>query len=313
MPPEGSRHHKRPRLFDVVIIPVGEGEKTTTLRASRLRLVLFGLAAVLLFLGIAFVVLVYSPVARFVPIPNPGLERRYGQQIAALQQQLNGLVQDVMLLKDYNVQLRKALGEGSSGDSTTVRGAGPSLVADAPPASQEAQTQARQISTPPAGNEEAPPLDEGAGSVDLAAAGGYSSVVTSAGDGGWAAFPLLSPVEGIPSQGFDPARSHYGIDIAGKRGTPVFAAADGHVVFSGWTYDDGNMLIIAHDGGYMTVYKHNQMLLAGVQAVVRRGEAVALLGESGRTSAGPHLHFEVWHDGVPRDPNDYLLTPAKTQ
>lgn len=313
MPPEGSRHRKRPRLFDVVIIPVGEGEKTTTLRASLLRLVLYGLAAFLIFCGIAFAVLVYTPVASFVPIPNPGLERRYGQQIASLQQQLGGLVQDVMLLKDYNTQLRKALGEGSSGDSTTVRGAGPSLLADVPPSSQEGQLQVRQTSAPPATGEESAPLDEGNGAVDLGTIGGYSSVVTAPGDGGWAAFPLLSPVEGIPSQGFDPARSHYGIDIAGKRGTPVFAAADGHVVFSGWTYDDGNMLIIAHDGGYMTVYKHNQMLLTSVQAVVRRGEAIALLGESGRTSAGPHLHFEVWRDGVPRDPNDYLLTPAKPQ
>ncbi len=313
MPPEGSRHRKRPRLFDVVIIPVGEGEKTTTLRASLLRLVLYGLAAFLIFCGIAFAVLVYTPVASLVPIPNPGLERRYGQQIASLQQQLNGLVQDVMLLKDYNTQLRKALGEGSSGDSTTVHGAGPSLLADAPPSPHEGQLQARQTSAPPATGEESAPLDEGNGPVDLGTIGGYSSVVTAPGDGGWAAFPLLSPVEGIPSQGFDPARSHYGIDIAGKRGTPVFAAADGHVVFSGWTYDDGNMLIIAHDGGYMTVYKHNQMLLTSVQAIVRRGEAVALLGESGRTSAGPHLHFEVWRDGVPRDPNDYLLTPAKPQ
>lgn len=313
MPSEAPRHHKRPRLFDVVIIPVGEGEKTTTLRASRLRLVLYGLGAFLLFLGIAFVILVYTPAASFVPIPNPGLERRYGQQIAGLQQQLNGLVQDVMLLKDYNNQLRKALGEGSTGDSTTVHGAGPSMLADAPGSPQEIQQQARSTPPAPAGGEEPAALDEGSGTTELGASAGYTSVVTAPGDGGWAAFPLLSPVEGIPSQGFDPSRSHFGIDFAGKRGTPVFAAADGHVVFSGWTADDGNMLIIAHDGGYMTVYKHNQMLLTSVQAVVRRGEAVALLGESGRTSAGPHLHFEVWRDGVPRDPNDYLLTPAKTQ
>jgi murein DD-endopeptidase MepM/ murein hydrolase activator NlpD len=63
----------------------------------------------------------------------------------------------------------------------------------------------------------------------------------------------------------------------------------------------------------MTVYKHNQTLLTSSQMVVRRGESVSLLGESGRTSSGPHLHFEVWHDGIPRDPNEYLLTPAITQ
>ena len=61
----------------------------------------------------------------------------------------------------------------------------------------------------------------------------------------------------------------------------------------------------------MTVYKHNQALLTSAQAVVTRGEPIALLGTSGKSSLGPHLHFEVWKDGLPRDPNKFLLTPVK--
>jgi hypothetical protein len=311
MHPEGSRHRKSPRQFDIVVIPVGEGEKTRTLRASWLRLALFGAAGILLCLGIGFTVLVYTPLAGLVPIPNPALERRYGQQIVTLQQQLNSLAQDVLIVKDYNVQLRKALGEGSTGDSTTVHGAGASLMADgiSPP---EALPQGKPPAASAVGRQDAASMDEETGSVDLAPIAGYGNIVTAT-DGGRASFPLMMPVDGLVSQGFDPSQGHYGIDIAGKRGTPVFAPADGHVVFAGWTYDDGNMLIIAHDGGYMTVYKHNQTLLTSSQMVVRRGESVSLLGESGRTSSGPHLHFEVWHDGIPRDPNEYLLTPAITQ
>jgi len=125
--------------------------------------------------------------------------------------------------------------------------------------------------------------------------------------------PLLLPTDGYLSQGFDPAQGHYGMDFAGKRGTPVYAAGDGIVVFSGWTYEDGNMVILAHGGGYMTVYKHTQVVLKGGRGQVRRGEAIALLGTSGKTSLGPHLHFEVWKDGSPQDPNQYLLRPARTQ
>jgi murein DD-endopeptidase MepM/ murein hydrolase activator NlpD len=83
------------------------------------------------------------------------------------------------------------------------------------------------------------------------------------------------------------------------------------VLFAGWTYDDGNMLIIAHGGGYATVYKHLQTLLKSTLNSVKRGEPIALLGSSGRTSMGPHLHFEVWHNGVPEDPNESLLVPAR--
>jgi len=140
---------------------------------------------------------------------------------------------------------------------------------------------------------------------------GYDPTVITVGETSPSAFPLIVPVVGFVTQTFDPARNHYGIDFAGKRGTPIYAAGDGHVIFAGWTYDDGNMLIISHGGGYMTVYKHNQALLTSAQAVVTRGEPIALLGTSGKSSLGPHLHFEVWKDGLPRDPNKFLLTPVK--
>jgi murein DD-endopeptidase MepM/ murein hydrolase activator NlpD len=166
-----------------------------------------------------------------------------------------------------------------------------------------------------------------AGDEDLGAAldgGGDAGVLAEGGGGGEygmvsttpgiarTSFPLVTPVRGFLTQGFDPSRNHFGIDIAAQRGTPIYAAGDGVVVFSGWTYDDGNMVILAHGGGYLTVYKHNQSLLKSTLNGVKRGEAIALLGSSGETSRGPHLHFEVWKNGVPQDPNGYLLVPART-
>ena len=122
--------------------------------------------------------------------------------------------------------------------------------------------------------------------------------------------PTCMPVNGFISQEFFldylfPERSHRGIDIAGKSGVPVVAAAAGRVTFSGWTPYFGNCLILAHRNGYMTFYGHNLANLKSVQDEVRRGEPLALLGTSGRSSA-PHLHFEIWKDGVPVDPLEFI-------
>lgn len=121
-----------------------------------------------------------------------------------------------------------------------------------------------------------------------------------------AAKPDFRPVNGFISQKFidDPIyaeRSHRGVDIAGKMGAPVAAAGNGRVIFSGWTEYFGNTLIIAHPGGWVTFYGHNQTNLKAVQTEVKRGETIALLGSTGKSSA-PHLHYEVYQNGEPVDP-----------
>lgn len=116
------------------------------------------------------------------------------------------------------------------------------------------------------------------------------------------------PTLGYLTRGMEGEQGHFGIDIASKEGNPVVSAANGNVIYSDWSYDFGFMMIIAHGRGYMTVYKHNKSLLKNVGSSVKRGELIALLGNTGRTSSGPHLHFEVWKDGVALDPEQYLVS-----
>ncbi|NOZ60481.1 MAG: M23 family metallopeptidase [Calditrichaeota bacterium] len=122
--------------------------------------------------------------------------------------------------------------------------------------------------------------------------------------------PTYLPVEGFLTTDFrrnDWYRpDHNGIDIATSRGTEVRASADGIVLFANWTDDLGNLIIINHLNGFQTVYGHNQVLLKKEGNYVKKGEAIALLGSSGRSTA-PHLHFEIWKDGFPVDPKKYLL------
>jgi len=123
--------------------------------------------------------------------------------------------------------------------------------------------------------------------------------------------PTLLPVEGVLSTDYehkiysDPIQ-HRGIDIAGNMGDIVKASADGVVLFAGWTYDLGNLMILYHGNGFYTYYGHNQRCLLQRGSVVKKGDPIALLGNTGISSA-PHLHFEIWKDGVPQDPKQFIL------
>ena len=95
--------------------------------------------------------------------------------------------------------------------------------------------------------------------------------------------------------------NHNGIDIASKEGEPILAAATGVVVFSGWTYRNGNMIILYHGDGYFTHYGHNKINFLEQLDMVNKGDVIALVGDTG-VSTGPHLHFEVWKEFTPLDP-----------
>jgi murein DD-endopeptidase MepM/ murein hydrolase activator NlpD len=271
-----------------------------------LTVVLVALGAFLLSVMITLVVLMFTPVAMYVPLPSPLLEEKYGRQIAETQQQLTRLAGEVFLLRDYNLQLRKALGENVQRDS--------SLDWTLPPSFSLETQEGIQRSSPPGSVQPTPGAIPAAGRSISAVRwpSSYSSASTRGG-ASHSRFPLLLPTEGFITQGFNPENGHFGMDIAGKRGTPVHAASGGRVLFSGWTYDDGNTVIISHGGTVLTVYKHNQALLVNAHATVRRGEAIALLGTSGKTSLGPHLHFEVWMDGAPLDPDEFVLRTPNRQ
>jgi len=123
--------------------------------------------------------------------------------------------------------------------------------------------------------------------------------------------PSLPPVDGYVTQDFyDQAvfydDNHYGLDIIARQGEVVKAAAAGLVVFSNWTYQYGNTVIIQHGSGYLTIYGHNERNIVRERQWVERGEPIAFLGNTG-ISRGPHLHFEVWKDGKPQNPKDFIF------
>lgn len=114
------------------------------------------------------------------------------------------------------------------------------------------------------------------------------------------------PIDGPITKGYNPSESHYGIDIASTENQVIKATLDGAVVFASWTIDYGYVIGIQHEGNYFSIYKHNATLLKKEGDYVKSGEAIAILGASGELSEGPLLHFELWRNGLPLNPTEYI-------
>lgn len=119
-------------------------------------------------------------------------------------------------------------------------------------------------------------------------------------------FPVLPPVEGFPTRGFDARTGHFALDIAAAEGTSVRSIGDGYVVLVDWLHDGGQVIAVQHSGGYLSVYKHTSMVLKRAGDRVTSGETIARSGNSGEITTGPHLHFELWHNGLAQNPKDFM-------
>lgn len=117
---------------------------------------------------------------------------------------------------------------------------------------------------------------------------------------------FVAPLKGQVSAPFDEEANHFGIDILAPLNTPVKAILDGHVISSDWTLETGNTIAIQHANSVVSFYKHNARNLKSLGEMVKAGEAVAIVGNTGEISSGPHLHFELWIDGQPEDPAEYI-------
>jgi murein DD-endopeptidase MepM/ murein hydrolase activator NlpD len=114
------------------------------------------------------------------------------------------------------------------------------------------------------------------------------------------------PIKGIVTRRFDLKIDHFGVDIVSGSNEPIKAVSDGMVIFSDWTQESGNVVAIQHRGNLISVYKHNSALLKRVGNYVNSGEVIAIIGNSGELTTGPHLHFELWYNGKPINPEEFI-------
>ena len=118
---------------------------------------------------------------------------------------------------------------------------------------------------------------------------------------------FFRPTRGILSSGFDANKKHFGIDIAASPNESVLATLDGTVILATYTADTGYLIQVQHSQNLISVYKHCGSLLKKVGDTVKAGEAIALVGNTGEKTTGPHLHFEIWNRGRALDPSKYIV------
>ena len=119
-------------------------------------------------------------------------------------------------------------------------------------------------------------------------------------------FFFFTPVKGTITNIFNAAEKHYGVDVAAAPNEAIKATLDGSVILSSWTTETGYVIAIQHSNNLVSLYKHNSALLKKSGAYVKAGEAIAIIGNSGEFSTGTHLHFELWYNGSPVNPKDYI-------
>jgi murein DD-endopeptidase MepM/ murein hydrolase activator NlpD len=114
------------------------------------------------------------------------------------------------------------------------------------------------------------------------------------------------PLQGVVTNQFGATSDHFGIDLVSKPNARISAVLAGTVIFSGWTLETGYVIYLQHEANLISVYKHNAELLKSTGEKVKAGEAIAIIGNTGELSSGPHLHFELWYKGSALNPAQYI-------
>lgn len=117
---------------------------------------------------------------------------------------------------------------------------------------------------------------------------------------------FYSPVKGTVSKSFNPKKGHLGVDVVTAADEAIKSCLNGTVIFAGWSPDDGNMVIVQHAENLISIYKHCSVLLKTTGDPVREGDPIGIVGNTGETSTGPHLHFELWQRGNPLNPQEFI-------
>jgi murein DD-endopeptidase MepM/ murein hydrolase activator NlpD len=118
---------------------------------------------------------------------------------------------------------------------------------------------------------------------------------------------FFTPLRGVVTNSFNPESNHFGTDIVAGPNEVIKAVLDGTIIMATWTLETGYVIEIQHENNLVSVYKHNAELLKRVNSRVEAGEAIAIVGNSGEFTTGPHLHFELWYNGRPINPEDYIV------
>lgn len=258
-------------------------EEVLNLRLSRMNVLAWGGLGTLIFLSIVISIIVYTPVREFIPgYPDENTIRnsiRNKQLLDSLEIELNrrDLVMDNLnrIIAGEEPEDYDNVGDTNRNydDITFTRSLEDSLL-------REYFRQEERFSVSSDGQRRA--------------------------IGGISQNHFFPPVKGLVTNSFNSAANHYGTDIVAVANEIVKSTLDGTVIMATWTLETGWVIQIQHENNLISVYKHNAELLKRVGDFVKVGEPIAIIGNSGELTTGPHLHFELWYNGMALNPEDYI-------
>jgi murein DD-endopeptidase MepM/ murein hydrolase activator NlpD len=270
-------HHYR-----MVVLNDDTFEERFSLKLTRLNVFVVTLVSAVILIGMTTVFIAFTPVREFIPGYSSSELRN---QTSILLKQTDSLKTSIALNEQQYERIKMVL----KGDITSQEYARIDSVA--------------QIETSAANVDFTPSRQDSLLREEVAREDRYNVI-----EGATARvnFVFFKPVQGKISNGYSAMERHYAVDVTAPTGTPVKAAAPGTVIFSGWSAETGHTIILEHSYGLITVYKHCNSLNKQQNDQVLAGEVIASVGNTGELTNGPHLHFEIWSDGYPLDPTNFI-------
>jgi len=268
--------------YRLVILNEDTFEERFAIKLTRLNVfILTSISAICLVL-FTILLIAYTPLREYIPGYSSA---KLKKEASILNYKTDSLVQELELNKRYYASIRKVL----TGDVDAVDFNRDSIIAAA-----KNDIDILQVTT----NREDSILREKVEKEDK------YNLFESAGDK--SNYVLFPPVNGTISEGYNIEEKHFAVDVVVASNTPVKATADGTVIFAEWTVETGYVVIIEHNQELISVYKHNSAITKTQGDLVKAGEVIAMSGNTGELSTGPHLHFELWSKGYPVNPTNFI-------
>lgn len=270
--------------FRLIIINDSTFEEVYRLKLTRFNLFIFWSAATLIFIAIIYSIIAYTPIRQLIPgYPDATMQRNiYYNAI-----KLDSLEHELVLRDQYFKTLNSIVSGRAPDNFENVKDSSVNYDNLELSTSMEDSLFKQQFETEEEYN---------LGLVDKHQT-----------DDDISRLHFFPPVKGIVTNKFNARENHYGTDIVAATNEVVKATLPGTVTLATWTLETGHILQIQHENNLVSVYKHNAELWKQVGNRVEAGEPIAIIGNSGELTTGPHLHFELWYNGAPMDPEDFII------
>ena len=267
--------------YRLVVLNEDTFEERFSFKLNRLNVFVFSTIFALLLISITTLIIAFSPLREYIPgYSSTSLKKKATE----LTYKTDSLQRVISINEQYLSSIRKVL----SGDVKTVDFNKDSIL-------EVVKSDPNLIDLTPSRADSL--LREKVSQEDK-----YNPLANTDGRN----FVFFAPVKGTISEEYNPEDKHYAVDIVTIKDAPVKAAADGTVIFAEWTSETGFVIILDHGNNLISVYKHNASLSKPQGALVKAGEVIATVGNTGELTTGPHLHFELWSEGYPIDPTNFI-------